>query len=112
MNLVDFFKALGDETRLRIIHLLLQSRSLRVMDLVEVLQLPQSTISRHLAILKRVGWVEDRRVDIWVHYRLNRHLNAPLLTALKEIFTDQLTFQNDLRRLRQKDRLGTGSPVP
>ncbi|NOX38572.1 MAG: metalloregulator ArsR/SmtB family transcription factor [Calditrichaeota bacterium] len=112
MNLVDFFKALGDETRLRIIHLLLHSRFLRVMDLVEVLQLPQSTVSRHLAMLKRMGWVEDRRVDIWVHYRLNRELSAALLTALKEIFTDQLTFQNDLRRLKQRERSDTGSPVP
>ncbi len=108
MNLVDFFKALSDETRLRIINLLLNVSYLRVRDIVEVLQLPQSTVSRHLAMLKRLGWVEDKRVDIWVHYRLNRRLNHSLLSALKELFTHHLVFQNDVNRLQHRESFGTG----
>ena len=54
------FKALSDETRLRILALLSQ-RELCVCDLMAVLDLPQSTVSRHLAYLRNAGWVEDRR---------------------------------------------------
>jgi len=63
------FKALSDETRLRILALLSQ-RELCVCDLMAVLELPQSTVSRHLAYLRNAGWVEDRRQGVWMHYRL------------------------------------------
>nr|HXK57067.1 metalloregulator ArsR/SmtB family transcription factor [Gammaproteobacteria bacterium] len=49
------FKALSDETRLRILCLLLEGE-LCVCDIMAVLQLPQSTVSRHLAYLKNAGW--------------------------------------------------------
>lgn len=63
------FKALADETRLRIIALLTEGE-LCVCDIVAVLELPQSTVSRHLSYLKNAGWVIDRRQGLWVHYRL------------------------------------------
>jgi ArsR family transcriptional regulator len=63
------FKALADETRLRILCLLLEGE-LCVCDLMAVLQLPQSTVSRHLAYLKNSGWVDDRRCGIWMYYSI------------------------------------------
>lgn len=63
------FKALSDETRLRIICLLLEGE-LCVCDIMAVLQLPQSTVSRHLAYLKNSGWVDDRRCGVWMYYSL------------------------------------------
>lgn len=66
----QLFKALGDETRLRIMGLLLQGE-LCVCDLVAVLDLPQSTVSRHLSYLKNSGWVADHREGIWMHYSLS-----------------------------------------
>lgn len=63
------FKALGDETRLRILNLL-QEGELCVCDLTHSLCLPQSTVSRHLAILKKAGLVADRRNRTWAFYRL------------------------------------------
>lgn len=54
-------RALGDETRLRLLRLLGQ-RELGVSELVEILNLAQSRISAHLALLKEVGLVSDRRL--------------------------------------------------
>ena len=67
----EFFKALGDETRLRIITLLLDGAEYCVCDFMEALELPQSTASRHLAYLKNSGWVTNRRQNKWNYYRLN-----------------------------------------
>lgn len=63
------FKSLSDETRLRILALL-QGGELCVCDLMAVLELPQSTVSRHLATLRHAGLVEDRRQGVWMYYRL------------------------------------------
>lgn len=67
--IVTILKSLSDETRLRIINLLYE-RELCVCDLMEVLQLPQTKISRHLSYLKNAGLVTDRKKAQWVHYSL------------------------------------------
>jgi ArsR family transcriptional regulator, arsenate/arsenite/antimonite-responsive transcriptional repressor len=64
------FKALADETRLRILGLLLSEGELCVCDIMAALTLPQSTISRHMAYLRTSGWVDDRRSGLWVHYKI------------------------------------------
>jgi ArsR family transcriptional regulator len=63
------FKALGDETRLRIVALLSHGE-LCVCHLHEALALSQPNVSRQLAILRSAGIVEDRRKGNWVYYRL------------------------------------------
>jgi len=63
------FKALSDETRLRIVNLLAEGE-LCVCDLTHALEMPQSTVSRHLAHLKNAGLVSDRRHKTWAFYRL------------------------------------------
>jgi ArsR family transcriptional regulator, arsenate/arsenite/antimonite-responsive transcriptional repressor len=68
-NAACLFKALSEETRLRIMALLAHGE-LCVCDLMAVLGLPQSTISRHLASLRHAGLVEGRRQGVWMHYRL------------------------------------------
>ena len=80
------FKALSDETRLRILGLLLDGE-LCVCDLMAVLQLPQSTVSRHLSYLKNTGWVDDRRCGVWMYYSIvqgGTSLRQRLLAALHE----------------------------
>jgi len=69
---IDLFKALADETRLRILALLLTREELCVCDIIAALQLPQSTTSRHLAYLRKTGWVSDRRCGVWIYYSLDR----------------------------------------
>ena len=78
--IANIFKSLADETRLRLI-LLLQGRvELCVCDLMHALDMPQSTVSRHLAYLKKNGWLHDRRGGVWMYYSLKRDL-APFLQA-------------------------------
>src|SRR5512135_1338734 len=80
------FKALSDETRLRILCLLLDG-DLRVCDIMDVLQLPQSTVSRHLAYLKNALWVEDRRCGTWMYYAVvvgRDDIHNTLLDYLRE----------------------------
>ncbi|MFA5516787.1 MAG: metalloregulator ArsR/SmtB family transcription factor, partial [Desulfuromonadales bacterium] len=57
-------KAISDETRLRILAILTRGE-LCVCDLMAILDLPQSTVSRHLATLRHAGLVEDRRQGLW-----------------------------------------------
>jgi len=68
----QIFKALSDPIRLRIVLLLQSEGELCVCDLIEVLKLPQSTVSRHLAYLKRSCWVDIRRQGVWMYYQLSR----------------------------------------
>ena len=68
----QIFKALGDETRLRIMALLLGGQELCVCDLMAALDLPQSTVSRHLSYLRNAGLVDDRRQGIWMYYTINK----------------------------------------
>lgn len=65
----DLFKALAHRTRLQIICLLLEGE-VCVCKIMQVLDLPQSTVSRHLAVLKNAGLLEDRRDGTWVLYSL------------------------------------------
>lgn len=70
------FKSLADETRLRILLLLQEQGELCVCDLMAALELPQSTVSRHLAYLKNSAWLSDRRGGVWMYYSLRQGLSA------------------------------------
>ena len=69
LDMIELFKALADETRLRILNLLYE-RELCVCDVMAVLDITQSKASRHLIALKRVGLLSDRREAQWIHYSL------------------------------------------
>lgn len=71
-HLARTFKALSDPLRLRIVLLLQAEGELCVCDLMAVLGLPQSTVSRHLAYLRRSCWVDTRRQGVWMYYQLSR----------------------------------------
>lgn len=96
------FKALADETRLRILALLLGGE-LCVCDLMAILGLPQSTISRHLAYLRNAGWVEDRRQGIWMFYRL-ADSGDPFILDLRSLLEEHLPklpqSKKDIRMLQ------------
>ena len=95
------FKALSDETRLRILCLLLDGE-LCVCDIMEVLQLPQSTVSRHLAYLKNSGWVDDRRCGVWMYYSIvddGNDMKNCLLDSLRNNINSLETAAADRERL-------------
>jgi ArsR family transcriptional regulator len=69
------FRAFADHTRIRILRLL-QDGPLCVGDLVHILHAPQPTVSRHLAYLRRLGFVETRQHGLWMFYELAPARNA------------------------------------
>ena len=64
-----FFRALADQTRLRLLNLL-GDHEVCVCFFVEILKTNQPKISRHLAYLRRAGIVDARRQGTWMHYRI------------------------------------------
>jgi DNA-binding transcriptional ArsR family regulator len=64
----QLFKALGDDSRVRILHLLLRNHEMVVADLEQVLDFTQTKTSRQLAYLKNAGLVSMRRLDNWMFY--------------------------------------------
>ncbi|QWV93439.1 metalloregulator ArsR/SmtB family transcription factor [Geomonas oryzisoli] len=98
---VQYFRALADETRLRILALLLNSGELCVCDVTATLQLPQSTVSRHLSYLKNAGWVNDRREGVWIFYTVatDDDMKRQLAEVLKERLADIAVVGEDMKRL-------------
>lgn len=87
--LTELYKSLADETRLRLLLLLRDGSEYCVCDLMRALDMPQSTVSRHLAYLKRYGWLQDRRGGIWMYYSLQRDLE-PFLQAQLALLISRL----------------------
>jgi len=96
-GLVEAFKALGDPVRLRLFSLLTRKDELCVCHLTDALDLPQSTVSRHLAVLRHAGLVETRREGKWIHYRLTGDM-AESLSALLHTNADDV-LRADAARL-------------
>ena len=74
MDKIIFFKCLSDETRFNIVMLVVEQNEQCVCDLTEKLQLSQPKISRHLALLRSLGLLQDRRQGQWVYYSINPNL--------------------------------------
>ena len=103
-KITHIIKSLEDETRLRIIALLLETEELCVCHFMAVLQLPQSTVSRHLAHLRNAGWLSDRRAGVWIHYSLAPDLgplHRILAASLRDIMATNETAGQDRERLQQ-----------
>ena len=79
-ELEHVFKALADRTRLRILALL-GNNEVCVCHIHDSLGLPQPTVSRHLAYLRRSGLVAARRDGVWMHYQVSRSL-SPLVRGI------------------------------
>ena len=71
-SLADAFRALADETRLQIIHLLMARGEMCVCEFMPLLGLTQSNVSFHLKTLKYAGLITSRKEGKWMHYSLNR----------------------------------------
>ena len=109
----DKFAAFSDPTRLRILHLLREGE-LCVGDLIAVLDLPQSTISRHLGYLRRSALVETRKSGLWMYYSLapaKSELHRKLLDCLAACFTDVPELKKDAARAKKVRKSGGCCPA-
>jgi ArsR family transcriptional regulator len=96
----NLFKALAHQTRLHILCLLLEGE-VCVCKIMTILDLPQSTVSRHLSILKNAGLVVDRRDGTWVHYSLTKSHSA-MADQLLAILGEHLPYTREGARDRQE----------
>lgn len=74
-------KAVADPTRVRILKLL-EGGELCVCQIISVLALSPSTVSKHLFLLKSAGLVHDRKEKKWVHYSLDRQSDEPYVAGI------------------------------
>ena len=104
VDFIPVFKALGDETRLRIVNLLLQGEvPLCVCEMTDALDLPQYHVSLHLIILKNTGLVEARRDGTWIYYSIAENIAEcvhDLLAVVKKHF--KKNYGKDMVRLKKR----------
>jgi ArsR family transcriptional regulator, arsenate/arsenite/antimonite-responsive transcriptional repressor len=83
------FKALSEEARVRILHLLLLNKELCISDLEHILDYTQTKTSRHLTYLKNAGLVGSRKIDQWTFYYLLDEAQEIIQQIFKFIQKDQ-----------------------
>lgn len=100
---ITVLKALADETRLRIVSLLLEAGDLCSCEIEAVLDLSQPNVSRHLTRLRYVGLLRSEKRGQWVHFHISGDSstrNPVLSVAVTAAREDLPLFADDLARLR------------
>lgn len=117
----QFFRALADSTRLRLLNLMAGGGEVCVCYFVEILKISQPKISRHLAYLRRARIVNARREGKWMHYRLiipSQASAAAILQQTLQALAAERNLQADRERLilaccqPQKFVSLVGAPLP
>ena len=101
---MNITKALADGNRVRILAAL-KGREMCVCQIIDLLQLAPSTVSKHLSILRQARLLEARKNGRWMYYRLNDH-NPPaaVAEALDWVIASvggETVVQDDARRLHE-----------
>ena len=101
------FKALSDPNRLRILKML-QTKSLCVCEITEILNLATSTVSKHLSILKETGFIVEEKEGRWVNYKINPvSSDNRIITILSKLdfwIADEEIIIADKLRVKNIDR--------
>ena len=110
-DLIKAMKALSDETRLRILNVLLE-RECCVCEGMQALDISQSRASRNLGILQDAGFLKARRDGAWMLYSVdwqtaNRYTTS-LAKLLKESLVSNEVLEQDRERLKHAKRIGPG----
>ena len=107
-DLLKVFKALSDETRIRMLKLL-QERELCVCEIMQAMRISQPRASRNLGVLKNAGLVNDRRDGLWVHYSTNKLrinvYNKQINLLMDKWLNDEKIIVEDRKRLKKAVKL-------
>jgi ArsR family transcriptional regulator len=103
-ELLNIFKALSDETRLKILKII-EKGEICVCDLVSVLDMSQPKISFHLNVLKEARLISDRKQGKWVHYSINDSdmFRRFLVLSVMEKISDESVKKELARLVKIKD---------
>lgn len=106
----QLFHALANPTRLRLVMLVVAEGELCVCELTHATGDSQPKVSRHLALLRDAGLLQDLRRGVWIYYRLSDQLPEwarGLLATTHQGIATQAPYQTDLQTLRtMPDRPG------
>ncbi|MCU0285627.1 MAG: metalloregulator ArsR/SmtB family transcription factor [Acidobacteria bacterium] len=101
MKALNFFKALSDETRLRLLHIFTHYE-LNVNEIVEIMGMGQSRISRHLKVLADAQLLTFRRDGLWTFYTAAVYGEAYyFIDTIKYLFKNDPVFEQDLQKVKQ-----------
>jgi ArsR family transcriptional regulator len=110
-ELVKAFKALSDETRLRILNLLLE-RGCCVCEVMQALDISQTRASRNLSALYDAGFLKLRKDGLWSLYSIDRdgmeEYYSNLVDAVRKALEGNRVVDMDRERLRKAERVGPG----
>lgn len=108
-DFVKLFKALSDETRIRILKVLFQ-RECCVCEVMQALDISQSRASRNLGILEDAGFIKSRRDGLWIVYSIDdQKINSyvvPLIKLLRGSLVNEEIILQDGKRLSRAVRIG------
>lgn len=99
-EMVEFFRVLADETRWRIIRLVMD-RALCVCELADILQMPQSSVSSHVQIIRRAGMLESETCGKWTYFRIAR-VRLVVLRAILRGFPGHGVSVVDVERAEER----------
>ncbi len=110
-NLIKAMKALSDETRLRILKVLLEKECC-VCEIMQALDISQSRASRNLGILQEAGFLKARRDGMWIVYSVDwqpaNHYATSLAKLLRDTLVSNEVLEKDRERLKHALRVGPG----
>ena len=110
-DLIKATKALSDETRLRILNILLE-RECCVCEVMQALGISQTRASRNLSALYDAGFLKLRKEGLWSLYSINRDSTedycSHLLDAVRKVLKGNKIINSDRERLRKAERVGPG----
>jgi ArsR family transcriptional regulator len=108
-QLIKAFKALSDETRLRILNLLLK-RECCVCEVMQALDISESRASRNLSALYDAGFLKLRREGLWALYSIDRENLAEqyleIIEAVNKLLEGNQPALEDIKRLQKAERVG------
>jgi len=108
-KLIKMMKALTDETRLRILNILLERESC-VCETMQALGISQSSASRNLGILYDTGFLRLRRDGTWVFYSIDEteEFYVELVGLVRKALKDDKVLEADKKRLKETQRIIAG----
>ena len=83
-SIVTFSRALADATRWRIVRLVLND-ALCVCELADILEMPQSSVSSHVQVIRKAGLLESEKCEKWTYFRIDRKYRK-LISSLEKFF--------------------------
>jgi ArsR family transcriptional regulator len=96
-NIVAFSRALADPTRWRIVRLVMDD-ALCVCELADILEMPQSSVSSHVQVIRKAGLLESEKCEKWTYFRIEPGYRG-LVGTLEEFFdSDDAVVRSDAAR--------------